>query len=53
MPMKETLNQELNSLWKEKQEIENPKDELSDEDNFVPAQESKMNPSESLVHQTL
>lgn len=39
---------ELDSMWKEKVEVEETKDET--EDPFVPAKEDKMNPENALVY---
>lgn len=38
--MSERLDKEINVLWKEKQEVESPKEDT--DDSFVPAKECKM-----------
>ena len=50
---REDLTTELNNLWKERQEVINPKEELDDEDSFKPAETTKMNKDEALVYMEL
>lgn len=52
MPMSPShLEPELNNLWKEKEEIEHPKEDT--DDNFIPAKEVKMDADNALIHITL
>jgi hypothetical protein len=42
------LDQEEEILFKEKEEVENPKEDT--DDSFIPAKEIKLDPDNALVH---